>query len=190
MKKFPFTRQFDTMDCGPACLAMVSQYYGKTYTLQRLRELSFITRQGVSLLGISDAAEAIGMRTTGVRISFEQLTKEARLPLIAHWKQQHFVVVHRIHKGHVFVADPGHGLIKYRVNEFLQGWQSTKRDALLMSGIFDREPYEAARRAFEREYVRRLASRCDGDVSVMAERAGMPEEVIRASMSDGKADFE
>ncbi|MHC4060267.1 MAG: peptidase domain-containing ABC transporter [Planctomycetota bacterium] len=128
MKKFPFVKQLDAMDCGPACLAMVSRFYGKTYSLQKLRELSFITRQGVSLLGISDAAEAIGMRTTGVRLSFDQLAGEVVLPVVAHWKQQHFVVVYKIHKGNVFVADPGHGLVKYNISEFLGGWQSTRRE--------------------------------------------------------------
>jgi ATP-binding cassette subfamily B protein len=128
VKKFPFVKQLDAMDCGPACLAMVSRFYGKTYSLQKLRELSFITRQGVSLLGISDAAEAIGMRTTGVRLSFDQLAGEVVLPVVAHWKQQHFVVVYKIHKGNVFVADPGHGLVKYNISEFLGGWQSTRRE--------------------------------------------------------------
>jgi ATP-binding cassette subfamily B protein len=128
MKKFPFIKQLDQMDCGPACVAMVSKFYGKVYSLPRLRELSYITNLGVSLLGISDAAEAIGMRTTGVRISFDQLTKEAKLPLIAHWKQQHFVVVYKIDKDKVYVADPGHGLVKYTKAEFLSGWQSTKQD--------------------------------------------------------------
>ena len=60
MKKFPHYRQLDAMDCGPSCLRMVAKYYGKSYTLQTLREKSFITREGVSMLGISDAAEAIG----------------------------------------------------------------------------------------------------------------------------------
>jgi ATP-binding cassette subfamily B protein len=128
MKIFPFVKQLDQMDCGPACVAMVSRFYGKVYSLSRLRELSYITRLGVSLLGISDAAEAIGMRTTGVRISYKQLAKEAKLPLIAHWMQRHFVIVYKIHKDKVYVADPGHGLVKYTKEEFLSGWQSTRRE--------------------------------------------------------------
>ena len=79
MKKFPFTKQLDAMDCGPACLNMVTRFYGKHYSIQKLREMSFITRAGVSMLGISDAAEAIGMRTMGVKLSFEKLEKEAVL---------------------------------------------------------------------------------------------------------------
>lgn len=80
------------------------------------------------MLGISDAAEAIGMRTTGVRLTFEQLDKEAKLPVIAHWKQQHFIVVYKIDKGKVYIADPGHGLTRYTEKEFLAGWQSTRRE--------------------------------------------------------------
>ena len=76
-KPFPFTQQLDAMDCGPACLRMVAKYYGRSYTLQTLRQHSFITREGVSMLGISDAAETIGFRTTGIKISFEQLCKVA-----------------------------------------------------------------------------------------------------------------
>ena len=68
MKKFPFTKQFDAMDCGPACLSMVTRFHGKHYSIQKLRQMSFITREGVSMLGISDAAEAIGMRTMGVKL--------------------------------------------------------------------------------------------------------------------------
>ena len=90
-KSFPFTLQLDAMDCGPACLRMVAKHYGRTYTLQTLRQRSFITREGVSMLGISDAAETIGFRTTGVKINFEQLCNDVPLPCIAHWKQNHFV---------------------------------------------------------------------------------------------------
>ena len=96
MKKFPHYRQLDVMDCGPTCLRMVAKYYGKSYTLQTLREKSFITREGVSMLGISDAAEAIGFRTTGVRITLNQLRDEIPLPCILHWNQNHFVVLYDV----------------------------------------------------------------------------------------------
>ncbi|MCD8185202.1 MAG: peptidase domain-containing ABC transporter [Rikenellaceae bacterium] len=86
------------MNCGPSCLAMVARFYGRNYTLQTLRSKSYITRQGVSLLGISDAAESIGFRTMGAKISFEQLVHEAKLPCILHWNQNHFVVLYDIKK--------------------------------------------------------------------------------------------
>ena len=138
MPKFPHYIQLDAMDCGPTCLRMVAKHYGKSYSLQNLREKSRITREGVSLLGISDAAEAIGMRTIGVSITFEQLYKEATLPCIVHWGQNHFVVVYKISKRSslfrrgggevIYVSDPAEGLLKYTKKEFLNKWLSTKKD--------------------------------------------------------------
>ncbi len=123
--KFPFFPQHDSMDCGPACLRMVAQYYGRHYTLETLRQKCHISREGVSLLGISEAAEGIGFKTVGVHIGFEQLKEEQPLPCIVHWKQRHFVVVYKIRKDHVYVADPAHGLVKFSTREFLNGWIST-----------------------------------------------------------------
>ncbi len=126
MRRFPHYKQLDAMDCGPSCLRMIAKYYGKAYSLQTLRDKSFITREGVSLLGISDAAEAIGFRTMGVKITFEQLAKEDPLPCIAHWKQKHFVVVYKIKNDKVYVSDPAHGLVKYTRKEFVKNWAITK----------------------------------------------------------------
>ena len=95
---FPHYTQLDAMDCGPTCLRMVARHYGRHYTLQTLREKSFITREGVSMLGISDAAESIGFHTAGIRTDFEQLTNNTRLPCILHWNQNHFVVLYKIKK--------------------------------------------------------------------------------------------
>ena len=118
------------MDCGPSCLRIIAKHYGKNYSLQNLREKSRITREGVSLLGISDAAEEIGMRTIGVSITFEQLINEATLPCIVHWGQNHFVVVYKISKKgeHIYISDPAEGLLKYTKKEFLNKWLSTKKD--------------------------------------------------------------
>ncbi len=129
MLSFPHYSQYDAMDCGPTCLRIVAKYFGKHYKLDTLRDRSHITREGVSLLGISRAAESIGFRTMGVKIGFEQLKTEAPLPAIVHWNQNHFVVVYKItgKKGEevMHVSDPAAGLIKYPVNEFLNCWQST-----------------------------------------------------------------
>ncbi len=114
------------MDCGPTCLRMIARHYGRSYSLQELRKKSFITREGVSMLGISDAAEAIGFRTLGVKIPFEKLKKEVPLPCIVHWNQSHFAVVYKIRNGKVQVADPGVGLITYTTYEFLHSWLSVK----------------------------------------------------------------
>ena len=125
-KKFPSYIQLDMMDCGPSCVKIISEHYGKKYSLQYLREQSYITREGVSLLGISDAAEAVGFRTIGVKTTFQQLADEAPLPFIAHWNQQHFVVVHKITKKKVFVSDPAVGLVTYDREQFLKHWASTR----------------------------------------------------------------
>lgn len=134
MRSFPHYLQPDAMDCGPTCLRMVAKHYGRSYSLQYLRDRSFITRSGVSLLGISDAAESIGFRTYGVKMNFEKLASEVPLPCIVHWKQNHFVVVYEIKekknsgKVIVTVADPAHGIIKYTKEEFVSGWISTRTD--------------------------------------------------------------
>jgi len=123
MKKFPFYKQLDAMDCGPTCLRMIAKHYGKTYTLQYLREKSFITHEGVSLLGVSDAAETIGMRTLAVKLPYDKI-KEVPLPCIAHWRQKHFIVIYKIEKDKLYIADPGFGLVKYSTKEFIAGWEN------------------------------------------------------------------
>ena len=122
MAKFPVYKQFDAMDCGPSCLRMIAKYYGKTYSIQTLRDKCFITREGVSLLGISDAAESIGLRSKGIRITFEQLKADVPKPCIIHWNQKHFIIVYRITNKKVYVADPAHGLLKYTHDEFIKSW--------------------------------------------------------------------
>ncbi len=93
--KFPFYKQLDSMDCGPACLRIIASHYGKHLNQQKLRDLCHITREGVSMLGISDAAETIGFRTMGVCLSFDKLARQATLPCIVYWNQGHFIVVYQ-----------------------------------------------------------------------------------------------
>lgn len=123
---FPSFTQHDAMDCGPTSLRIIAQHYGRHYSLQTLRERCHISREGVSLLGISDAAESIGFRATGVKITWEQLREKAILPCIVHWNQQHFVVVYKIVKIHndweIHISDPAAGLLKYREAQFLKYW--------------------------------------------------------------------
>lgn len=127
--KFPFVKQPDAMDCGPACLTMIAAHYGRHYTLDHLREQCFIGREGVSLLGISKAAEQIGFRTVGGRLTFDKLAEKALLPCVVHWNQEHFVVVYAIRKKKkeytVSVADPGKGLVTYSREAFCRHWIST-----------------------------------------------------------------
>ena len=141
MRQFHLYTQFDKMDCGPACLRMIAKHYGKLISLKKLREKSYITREGVSMLGISDAAESIGFNTLGVRLNLEQFINNVPLPCIAHWKKSHFVVVYNIKtkrplfskntdncKTWFYVADPALGLVKYRADEFKKAWISTIKD--------------------------------------------------------------
>jgi len=140
MPSFPFYKQLDAMDCGPSCLRMIARYYGRTYNLQTLRDKSYLSREGVSMMGISDAAEAIGFRTMGVALSAEKLFTQAPLPLIAHWQQNHFVVVYKIRKNKVFIADPAFGLVSYTREEFLKNWISFVRDQEKMGHALLIEP--------------------------------------------------
>jgi ATP-binding cassette subfamily B protein len=139
--KFPFYHQHDAMDCGPACLQMIAHAYGRRYSLEFLREHSNVSRRGVNLQGIGDAAKTIGMCTMGIRTTFEKLSQKAQLPCIVHWKQVHFVVVYRIEKKKlplrsndrreqvwVHVADPAHGLLKYTEEEFKRCWITTRHE--------------------------------------------------------------
>lgn len=96
--KFNHLKQLDSMDCGPTCLQMIAKHYGKSFSLQYLRSRSFISKSGVSMLGISDAAESFGFRTRGYKLTWEQLRDEVPLPCIVHWNQRHFVVVYEIKK--------------------------------------------------------------------------------------------
>lgn len=132
-KAFPHYSQLDAMDCGPSCLRMIAQYYGRKYSLQTLRERCYITRMGVSMLGISDAAESIGFRTLGVKTDFEQLSRETPLPCILHWNQNHFVVCYGIKKTQkgeykIKISDPARDKIVISEDDFLKHWLSTKVD--------------------------------------------------------------
>lgn len=98
------------MDCGPTCLRMVAKYYGRSCHIQELRDLTEIGKEGVNLLGMAHAAEKVGFRTSGVKIGGSQL-KEAKLPAILHWNQNHFVVLYRIRKDAYTIADPAKGII-------------------------------------------------------------------------------
>lgn len=114
------------MDCGPTCLRMVSKYYGRSVSLDYLRTKSEYGKEGVSMLGLANAAESIGFKTIGAKLSFAQLIDEAPLPAILHWQHYHFVVLTPgSTKNKLLIADPAKGLIKLRKEEFLKNWIST-----------------------------------------------------------------
>jgi ATP-binding cassette subfamily B protein len=107
---------------------MIAKFYGKSYSLHTLREKSYLSRDGVSMMGISEAAESIGFRTMGVSLTPEKLFSSAPLPLVVHWQQKHFVVIYKVTRDKVFVADPAFGLVKYGKAEFLKNWISVQED--------------------------------------------------------------
>lgn len=123
---FPYYQQPDHMDCGPTCLRMVAKYHGRSVSLPKLRALSETTRTGSNLQNIAQAAEAIGFRTLGVKVSLQKILDEQPLPCILHWNSNHFVVLYKINPGKgklkLWVADPGHGLLTYTEREFLDRW--------------------------------------------------------------------
>lgn len=124
-RTFPFYQQHDAMDCGAACLKMIAKHYGRYYSMERLRGITYLGREGVSLLGISDAAEEIGLQTLAVQTTFDQLVSVIPTPCIAHWNdEEHFVVIFRATKNHVWIADPQEGKFKLSKAEFLQHWAS------------------------------------------------------------------
>lgn len=126
MAEFPFYKQHDAMQCGITCLRMVCKYFGKEFSSDRLSGICFATNEGVSILGISEAAEKIGLHTLCGKFKVEQLT-EISLPCILHWNQNHFVVLYKIKKKKWFyIADPAQGLIKYSLKEVCSHWLSTK----------------------------------------------------------------
>ena len=125
-QKLSICLQQDSMQCGVACLQMVSKYFGREYSLHFLSDICFATSEGVSMLGISEAANEIGLHSVCTRATVEELSKVS-LPCILHWNQNHFVVLYKVKKGKKFyIADPGKGLITYNIDEFKSHWISTR----------------------------------------------------------------
>ena len=134
MKKFAHYRQADHKDCGPTCLKIIAKYYGKTINIQELRDFSETTREGSNLLFLSDAAEKIGFRTLGVKLSVKRI-EEAPLPCILHWNNDHYVVLYKIKKGKYYISDPAFGLLEYSKKEFVKFWIGNNADDETKEGI-------------------------------------------------------
>ncbi len=133
LKSFPNERQLDMMDCGVACLKMIAKYYGKYYSLQYFRDKCGISREGVSFLDISYAAESIGLRTLSVKCSLEDVFSKVPFPCIIHWGNSHFVVVYKVWRNRIYVSDPAKGLINYTIDEFKKKWyKADENQGLLM----------------------------------------------------------
>lgn len=137
--RFKFIPQHNQMDCGPACLAMIASYYGRRYNLQYLRENSFLTKEGVSLLGINEASKKIGFNTFTAKLTTQELFEQKELfPCILHWNQNHFVVLKKItrnifnHKYYFHIADPAHGMIKLSEEKFAASWLSDNSKGVVL----------------------------------------------------------
>lgn len=130
-KTFPHYQQLDEMDCGATSLRMIAKYYGKEYSAEMLRRHCHITKNGVSMLGISEAAEYLGFRTLGVRITMDQLAHDATLPCVLHWNQNHFVVCYKVNQDkngryRFYIADPASQKLCYTEEEFMRCWLCTR----------------------------------------------------------------
>lgn len=120
-KRYPFFEQQSASDCGAACLVMISRYWGKRLSVNRLRDLANINRTGASLRGLTTAAESIGFTTRPVKASLDKLAQQT-LPAIAHWEGKHYIVVYEISKKHVIVGDPAISQRTLTHAEFKAGW--------------------------------------------------------------------
>jgi ATP-binding cassette subfamily B protein len=133
-----FTPQKDQMDCGPACLVMIADMYGKKYTLENLREMSYITREGVSLLGLKEAALKIGLESYAAKLNLRTLIDKNPKAVILHWNQNHFVTLCNIKKKKITnkylfkIADPAHGVINLNEEEFIKGWLSKEQEGIVL----------------------------------------------------------
>ncbi len=128
LHRFPTEYQMDAKDCGPASLKMVAKYFGRYYSLQYLRDKCGITKEGVSLLGISAAAESIGLHTAAFKCTIDDVILKVPFPVIIYWNENHFVVVYHANKKHIWVSDPCKGHVKYTRREFMEGWYLKNED--------------------------------------------------------------
>lgn len=126
---FPIILQESEMDCGPVCLKMLCDYYKKDIDLERLGKLSSYKKdEGTSLLGLSDACTEIGIENLAVSISYEKMLEWKGFS-IAHWYNDHFIIVYKMDSDSVWVADPAIGKIKYSKEEFCEGWYKENEEA-------------------------------------------------------------
>ena len=122
ISKFPFYKQLDSKDCGPTCLRIISKFHGKYYSLKFLNQICETTRTGTSFLSLSKAAEQIGFRATGIKVSFSSLYEEVVLPCVIPWGKEHFVVLYKFSETHAYISDPGFGLASFTNEMFLTKW--------------------------------------------------------------------
>lgn len=153
-------KQFDKMDCGPACLAMIMSYYGNIPDIQQIRDATYLGRNGISLRSIAKAAENFGFSTIGGRITFDLLTQKAHLPCIIHWDQSHFVVIYKIKKNKkeeysIYVADPLKEYAIYSKEEFCKYWISTRTGGEEKGVVLLMQPTESFSKKNETPFLKK-----------------------------------
>ena len=151
LKRFPTEYQMDAKDCGPASLKMVAKYFGRYYSLQYLRDKCGITKEGVSLLGISAAAESIGLHTAAFKCTIDDLILKVPFPVIVHWNENHFIVVYYADKKYVWVSDPVKGHVKYTKHEFIAGWYLKNEDKGVLLALEPTSDFKLSKQEKEQE---------------------------------------
>lgn len=140
MFKFPNYKQLDGKDCGPTCLQIIAKYYDKFISLQDIRELSSISKEGLSLYELGLTADKLGLKSLPVKATLKNLQEEITLPCIAHWGQKHYIVVYKTTKKHIYVSDPLLGLIKYTCDEFNRRWLKENKEEVQKGVLLLLEP--------------------------------------------------
>lgn len=127
-RKFKFIYQRDRMDCGPACLQMISKYHGIKINIEKIRKLCHLNKNGVSLTNLQNASSKLGFDAYNIRVSEKTLIKVCPLPCILHWNHDHYVVLISKKNDKYKIADPGHGIIKLSANVFKEKWAVDEND--------------------------------------------------------------
>lgn len=134
-KPFPLQMQATPQECGPACLKMISDFFGSEYTFETIALLCKMDEiEGTSLGAVSEAAEIIGLHTLAVSIDYQTLLDEVPYPAILHWNNNHFVVIYKMTKDKIWIADPAKGYVEYTKEEFLPHWIHEHEDEKLKEG--------------------------------------------------------
>ncbi|MGN7756065.1 peptidase domain-containing ABC transporter [Chryseobacterium sp. 22532] len=132
-KNFPFIKQLDSQDCGFACLRMIGKYYNDNFYLENeIITNSNISRQGLSISDLKTISKEVGFNPIPVKLDFQKMIKNVQLPSIFFWNQNHYVVVYKITKSKIFVADPGFGKTVYKKEEFIKGWTQNGDDGIIL----------------------------------------------------------
>lgn len=160
---FPVYRQLDQMDCGPSCIKMLTEFFGKKYDLEYLRQISFLQRDGASMEGLSEALSKLGIESVGIKADFQELISEVPLPAIAHWEGNHFIIIYKVSNKFIYVSDPAYGRLKYRHSAFIGKWAEAENEqgVLLLveptDHFLDEEPPEMEKKdglGFLLEYLK------------------------------------